>query len=197
MSDQNAESRLNGGSIFDDLDQLRERQDFDVLVGAQRQLTAVPVGKPGRQTWFRVHPDPDWQIQAALLDWDDDGTQFYVAPHVYPDLAAEVKRVVLRTVVTAQGTPRLWPIRQPNPDGTDNEWFQSARQVATRAEREWCRMVANREAHGYDVFTAAGDFGEPAWPERDFAELLRIAFAGKVIQSLDHPVVVHLMGRVR
>jgi len=192
------ETGNNGcGNIFEDLDALRRRQDFDKLVGAKRQITSVPVAKPGRQMWFRTHPDLNYQISAALLRWEEDETQFFVAPQVYSDLVTEAKRVVLRTVVTPQGSVRLWPIRLPNPDGLDNEWFVSARRVAEIAERQWVRMVANRETRGYDVYTATSDFGEPTWPEQTFADLLKIAFAGKIIDSLDHPVVMKLVGKSR
>ncbi len=186
-----------GGSIFDNLDELRQRQDFDALVSTQRHLTSVPVGKPGKQTWFRVRPGEEWRIPASLLDWEDDGTQFYVHPHVAQELVTEVKWVEICVVVTTQGSLRLWPIRLPNPDGSDNPWFESARRVAEQAERGWVRMVANREAHGYDVFISTGDFGEPVWSEHSLGDLLKIAFSGKEIQSLDHPVVAKLLGRAQ
>jgi len=98
-------------------------------------------------------------------------------------------------VVTTQCSMRLWPIRLPNPDGSDNPWFESARRVAVQAEREWVRMVANREARGYDVFTSVGDFDEPVWSEHSFADLLKIAFAGKVIDKPGHSAIATLKGR--
>lgn len=182
-------------SVFDDLPALRKRQDFDALVPTQRVLTRVPVARPSKQTWFRTHPDPEWFLQAYLLEWEEDGTQFFVMPEIAIDLGAELKRVVLRTVVTAQGTASLWPIRMPNADGTDNEWFISARAAAREAENAWIRIVANRQARGYDVFRAQADFGEPVWPAEGFEGLLKTAFAGKIIDSVEHPVVLRLLGR--
>jgi hypothetical protein len=186
-----------GGSIFDNLDELRKRQDFDRLIDVKSLLTSVPVGKPTKQMFFQVLPGDKWQLTAALLDWEEDGTKFFVSPSVYPELPAEFKRVQLRTAVTPQGSVRLWPIRLPNPDGSDNEWFVSAREVAAKAEGSWIRMVANREARGYDVFQAKGDFGDPTIPEQSFQDLLKLAFAGKVIDNLDHPVIVKLLGGAR
>jgi hypothetical protein len=192
----NLESRsTSGGSIFDDIDKLRRRQDFDALVGTQRVLVSVPVGKPGKQTWFRVLPGEEWQLPAALLKLEEDGTYFYVTYDIYPDLEAEAIRVVLRTVVTTQGTISLWPIRLPNPDGRDFPWWISARAVAVQAETAWVRMRANQEVGAYDVIKATDNYGEPDLPQRNFSELLEVAFAGKVIESLDHPVVLKLLGR--
>ncbi len=188
---------ISGGSIFNDIEKLRQRQDFDVLAGTQRQLISVPVGKPGKQTWFRVLPGEEWQINAALLKLEEDGTYFFVAPSIYPDLAAEAMRVVIRTVVTTQGTISLWPIRLPNPDGRDFLWWISARAVALQAETEFVRMRANQEAGAYDVIKATDNYGEPDRPRHNFSELLEIAFAGKVIESLDDPVVLKLLGRSR
>jgi len=182
-------------SIFDNVESLRKRQDFDALVGTQRLLVSVQVGKPGNQTWFQVLPGDEWQLTAALLKLEEDGTYFYVAPDIYPDLEAEAIRVVLRTVVTTQGTVSLWPIRLPNPDGRDFPWWISARAVAVQAEIAWVRMRANQEAGAYDVIKATDDYGEPDLPQRNFPGLLEVAFAGKVIESLDHPVVLKLLGR--
>ena len=195
QDEDTSEGGSTGASIFDNLDALRKRQDFDSLVGARRQLTSVPVGRPGKQIFFRVLPGDEWQIQAALIELDEDKTKFFVVPDIYPDLVHESKRVVLRTVITAQGTAQLWPIPLPMADGYDNEWWQSARMVADRAEQAWVRMASNRESRSYDVYTATADFGEPQVPEQSLPELLKIAFAGKIIDSLHHPVVLKLLGR--
>jgi hypothetical protein len=182
-------------AVFDDLSTLRKRQDFDNLTATQRLRTRVPVGRPGKQTWFRVHPDPGWALPGHTLEWEEDGTTFFVLPDVAAELEHDLKRVMLRTVVTPQATPSLWPIRMPNADGTDNSWFVSARDAAQRAEVNWIRIVANREASAYEVHLATADYGEPNWPAEGFRSLLKIAFAGKVIETIDDPVVRRLLGR--
>ena len=63
-----SEKESAGGSIFDDLDALRKRQDFDSLVVARRQLTAVPVGRPSSQIYFQVLRGDEWQLRAAILE---------------------------------------------------------------------------------------------------------------------------------
>jgi hypothetical protein len=35
---------------------------------------------------------------------------------------------------------------------------------------------------------------EPEWPETSFEELMQIAFRGRIINSLDHPVIRQLLG---
>jgi hypothetical protein len=48
----------------------------------------------------------------------------------------------------------------------------------------------------YDVYQATGQLGEPQWPAVPFKELLRVAFKGRFIDSLDHPVLRRLRGEV-
>ena len=35
-------------------------------------LTKVPVRRPDRQWWFRVHPEESWRLQAAVLEIKED-----------------------------------------------------------------------------------------------------------------------------
>ena len=46
----------------------------------------------------------------------------------------------------------------------------------------------------YDIFTAEGNLKEPEWPELSLDELLNIAFKNKIINRLDHQVLLQLRG---
>ena len=48
----------------------------------------------------------------------------------------------------------------------------------------------------YDVFEAEASLSEPEWPEHDIEALIEVAFRGKIISSLEHPVVQSLLGRI-
>jgi hypothetical protein len=54
--------------------------------------------------------------------------------------------------------------------------------------------VANRSLGGYDVMTAEFE-REPQWPDLDPLTLIRTAFRGKTIDTVDHPVLLRLKGR--
>jgi hypothetical protein len=76
-------------------------------------------------------------------------------------------------------------------------WSQSAHEAASRAMQERIRLVANRSLGAYETLvtenTSVGF--EPKWPELTFQELIRIAFrGGKLIDTLDHPVVRQIRG---
>ena len=51
-------------------------------------------------------------------------------------------------------------------------------------------------AGGYDVYEAEGELPEPEWPDHDIDALVQVAFRGKIITSLDHPVVQSLLGKI-
>ena len=61
--------------------------------------------------------------------------------------------------------------------------------------KEWVRVIANLSAGIYDVRAAATTLAPPEWPEQSMEQLVSIAFRGKVINSLDHPIILGLDGR--
>jgi hypothetical protein len=48
----------------------------------------------------------------------------------------------------------------------------------------------------YDTFVAQGELADPEWPQQNIGQLIDIAFRGKVIRSLEHPMVQSLLGRI-
>ena len=58
---------------FEDLEQLRVSQDFGASLGLKKLRLTVPVRKPDRQWFVRVHPDEGWHLQTALLNLKDAG----------------------------------------------------------------------------------------------------------------------------
>ena len=95
-------------TIFN-LEDLRLSQDFAGLVGVKKALVTVPVRKPTRQDFVRVHSDPTWRFETALLQFKDDRETFVVAPGIQHELAGELVAMVLFTAITRQGVCFLWP----------------------------------------------------------------------------------------
>jgi hypothetical protein len=179
-----------------DVESLRLPPDAGASFGVERMLVTVPVKKPDK-TWFvRVHPDPAYRIETAILD--DDRETFFVARDVLPELVMEtaIRRCVLFTSITRQGIPFLWPIPLPGPDGRQNPWHESAFQAAALAEKAWVRVTANQQLGGYDVVQATGNIPDPKWPNETLGELLRIASRNRIIDHMDHPILRRLRGEV-
>jgi hypothetical protein len=80
------------------LDALRLSQDFDAEVGGKKLLTTVPVRKPKRQEFVRVHPDPAWHLPAALLEVEEDRESYLVVSALQQALKGEVQPVDLQPV---------------------------------------------------------------------------------------------------
>jgi hypothetical protein len=176
---------------------LRLSHDFAAL-GVKKALLTVPVRKPDKSWFVRVHPADDYELQTRLIELKEDRETYLVAPALWPDLAAEAtfSPRALFTAINRQGVLFLWPIRLPGADGKVDAWSQSALEAALRARRGWVRVAANMALGAYDVWQATGELGEPDWPDKPFRELLALAFKGKLIDSLDHPVLRKLRGEV-
>ena len=93
-----------------DLDALRLSQDFDAEVGGKKLLTTVPVRKPKRQEFVRVHPT--WHLPAALLEVEEDRESYLVVEALQQALKGEVQPVDLVTVMNRSGLLFLWPVKR-------------------------------------------------------------------------------------
>lgn len=175
---------------------LRLSQDFASSLGVKKALLTVPVRKPAKEWFVQVHPDESYRVQTCVLDLKEDRETYLVAPELWPDLAGEPTfgPRALFTAVNRQGVLFVWPIRLPGPDGKIDEWNASGLEAAGMAAGQWVRVAANMALGAYEVSVATGDLPSPTWPETSFAGLLRVAFKGRYVDRLDHPVLLKLRG---
>ena len=177
-----------------DLSRLRLGQDFADKVGVKKALLSVPVRKPDRQSFVRVHPDPTRRLDTATLTLKDERETYLVDPSLWRELPGELVPTALFTAITRQGVVFLWPVRLPGPDGRLDSWSRSALDATEMAKEEWVRVAANMSLGAYDVFVATGEFPEPEWPEVTYQKLLEIAFRDRFIRVPEHPVIKKLRG---
>ena len=177
---------------------LRISQDFSAGLGVKKMVLTVPVRKPSREWFVRVHPDESYRLQTGLLELKEERELYLVAPDLWPDLATEAtfSPRALFTAMSRQGTLFLWPIRLPGPDGRVDDWNRSALEASQIATKRWVRVSANMGLGAYDVWEASGDLPDPDWPEMPFSEILRTAFKDRYIQCPDHPVLRRLRGEI-
>jgi DNA polymerase I len=129
---------------FDNLSALRLDQSYADTVGVKKLLTTVPVRKPNRQDFVRVHPDSGYRLTpAAIIEVKEDREAYLVTPHMAQALAGEFATVTLFTTINRQGTLHLWPVKLPTPEGRHNEWHRSAAEGAERAMKKWVRVTAS------------------------------------------------------
>lgn len=178
------------------LDNLRLSQDFETIAGVKRLITSIPVRKPNRQEFARVHPDDSFHIETAVIELKEDRETFLIAPELWSELPGEITPKLLLTCLNRQGVLFLWPIRLPNSEGRLDNWNRSAMEAAEHAKNDWVRVVANMSLGAYDVYQATGDIPEPEWPDLDFNNILEIAFKDQFISSMDHPAIRKLRGAI-
>ena len=177
-----------------DLEELRLSQDFASAMNVKKVLNTVPVRKPNRQTFTRVHPDDLFRLPTAVLHLKEEGEIFLVDPSLRAHLLGEITLIMLFTAITRHGDCFLWPIRMPGEDGRLDTWNQSALAAAELATQKWIRVVANRSLGAYDTLVATDNLPEPEWPDASFQELVSIAFKNRFITDVDHPVLRQLRG---
>jgi hypothetical protein len=177
-----------------DLENLRLSQSFAETAGVKKLLKTVPVHKPSAQDFVRVHPSPDFRMSAPIVELKDDREEYIVAKDLVSELVGEFVSKILFTAINRQGVTFLWPVRLPDPDGKDFEWWRSMREAADLATAQWVRVKANKHLGAYEMFVAESTMSEPVWPEASFQDLVKLAFRDRLITKLDHPVIKRLRG---
>ena len=170
---------------------LRLSQDYESLADVKQVITEVTIGKPNRQTFFRVHPE--WKAVYPILEHKVGmKSEFYiVAPQAATEIEDEVHPRLLVPVITRDGRLFIWPLRVGNGERLDNAASSSlaAMQVA---KKQWIKLVWR--GHSFVTLAAKKGLPSPEWPEIGFDEMLDLAFKDRVIVSPDHPVIKALLG---
>lgn len=182
-----------GGSGEIDLAALALPQNFAAMAPVKQAVMAVPIRKPGKQVWFSPHPDSAVRVCVAVLEDEMDREVYVVASPLHDQLEGEWVAKVLVPCVTTQGGPLLWPIRLPDRDGKLDPWNTSALAIADQFAGRWLRLKSNRALGHYDAIAPVSVIPAPEWPT-DMAEITRLALKGRVIDSLDHPMLKKLRG---
>jgi hypothetical protein len=162
---------------------------------AEKVIVHVPVRKPSKQMFVRVHPDKKYNQPAALLKLEDEEKPYLISESLRSKLAQDVKIIILHLSIDRQGNIFLWPVPPIPIEGNENTWNQSQRQIAEMAKKQWLRLSSNRVIGCYEPHPAKGVIPEPIWPNLSLDEVLHIAFGSMyIIDSLDHPALRKLRG---
>ena len=97
---------------------LRLDQTFTDGTAVKKLLTTIPVRKPGRQDWVRVHPDPAYRLSpTAIIELKDDRETYLVTPAIAKELVGEFFRLRSTPQSTGKAWCSLWAVRLPAPNG--------------------------------------------------------------------------------
>ncbi len=163
-------------------------------IGVKRKLVTLKVGKPNKQEYYRVHPDPAYRLETAVIEDKKNRETYLVSASLWREIPDEIELVRLCLAVNRHGEPLLWQARIPDPD-RPNDWHTSMLEAQDTAVDEWTKVKSSMEAGSYAVYVATGNLPEPEWPELSLAELLRLAFKTRFIDSINHPFLQELFGQ--
>lgn len=165
--------------------------EFNITL--QKNITTIPAKRPNPQQFFRIHPT--LEVTVDVIEWKEDGLLYIVKQDALPILYGLTKRVILHVgILYPSGSPFLFPVPQPDEKGNWNQWHRSASQVVIEGKKGWIRAQPDKSIGGYTTVSAQGDLPELPWPDKDIAEYLAIAFAGRTIDDENHPIVKSLRG---
>jgi hypothetical protein len=173
---------------------LRLDANYAAGLGVKKMMTTVPVRKPGKQEWFQVRPGEEWRLQTYTFEDEAQREVYLITPAILSELAGTAHPALILTCINRGGDLFLWRCKLPWPDGRPNHWTESALAIAREAETNWRRMAANMAAGYYDGFAPTAALPDPEWPDRSFREIIRTAFQGRLIDSVDHPILRQLRG---
>ena len=179
-----------------DLKSLRLPSNYGATLGVKKLLTNVPICRPKKMQFFRTHISDEMTYAVMLLENKEAREYYAVVTEVAQEISGLVRPVMLHASIDRQSNVFLIPVPLPGEDGTRNPWHESLAQAVEHAKLKWIRITANLQAGGYDVYEAEGELPEPEWPAHDIDALIQAAFRGKIISSLDHPVVQSLLGKI-
>ena len=173
---------------------LRIDQSYtDTAVGVRKPLMTVPVRKPAKSDFFRVHPE--FHLDCYVVELKAEREHYFVKPSVAPIVSEFVEAVRLRYCVTRQGTAFLWPVKLPKDDRRADAWRQSAMEAAMLAETKWVRIAADMNLGAYQPYEAVADLGDPKWPVEPWVTVVKVALRDHMIDSEDHAVIRELLGQ--
>ena len=189
-------SPANPFAAFDPA-KLRIDQSFLNRGVAKKRLTTIPIRKPNKQDFFRVHPGEEYRFTAVFIELKDDRETYLVMPDFVPSLSeSEYFTANLYLCINRQKVLTFWPVKLPGPDGRQMAWHTSAAEAAEQAMKDWIRVTPNMSLGAYEIFEAVAISSEPEWPTEPLSELLSIGFKGRIIEGPEHPVMQRLRGEI-
>jgi hypothetical protein len=182
------------GSKFDPkLYRLAQNVRQDEISGSTRKIqTIVPVRKPSKKLFVRVHPDPEFRAdRMPTIEDETTGDIYLLAANLeFPvDIENKVDSLNLAAAITTDGSLFLWHYKE-----STNSWSDSARIAVREASRRWIRVIPDKSSNGYILEAPMVAPAEPVWPSLSFTEILETAFGSRYIDSLRHPLIKKLRG---
>jgi hypothetical protein len=197
-SDATSSDPILNGEAPDPFDPERLRLNMAAAdVEVETMLTTIPIRKPKRTEFFRVHPA--YVVDTYLFEHEpvgQDRTSYLVDPGVQHLLASQLRPSRLFLWMNKLSTVFFWPVTLYPEGDRLHRITSTSLQAADQAKSLWTKIEWKRDLGGYQISRAKGDLGDPQWPEKSLRDLLEIAFRDNRIDRSDHPVLRELDGEL-
>ena len=155
-------------------------------------MQSIPkIRRASNQEHFRCLADETkWQRLTVFIP-DGEFKEYYFVASSMEEMLSLVTRIIrLVPCITLEGIVFFWPL---NVSESSNSWNDSARIIAGEATTKWIRMASNKRHKVYEASTPKIPKPEPVWPDEEALDkLLDIATEGRIIDSVDHPIIAKL-----
>ena len=122
MQTQNPSNQTQANTTtLSDLKSLRLPANYGATLGVKKLLTNVPVGKPKKTQFFRVHISEDMTFPAMILENKETRESYLVVPEVSEEISEFVRPVVLHAAIDRQNDVLLLPVYLPGESGSRHQ----------------------------------------------------------------------------
>jgi hypothetical protein len=128
-----------------DLASIRLDQNAATSAGVEKIMRSIPVRKPQKHDYIRVHPSAEYRTVAAIIELREnlDNEIYLLNAEIAKQLPSEYHTANIYTAMNRQGVLFLWPVRLPDASGRRNVWTKSLAEAAAMAIDRWIRVVPN------------------------------------------------------
>ena len=153
--------------------------------------------------WVRLHPSEEeyWSPEFCFVHVPIKGQKRETLHLIDEELAmrylpsGRIQRFRLALATKPQDTFFLCHVPSQN---LDNPWNDTNLRACFQAKTNWTQASSRKgeNAEGYQIRYAKDQdaFPEPNWPKQILNELIRVTFAGCMIDHKDHPGLLRLIG---
>jgi len=196
---------LYGGDILGiDFNALKVPVDKKIKV--TQVLSTINVGKPSRTAFFQVRSDEGFE-SIELFTYAPEGvgkdhTPYLVMPacqSFLQDLEVLFPAKFYMYIIYGSNILKVDFISQKTDKfGNLNRYHASRMEAYEVARTKWVRMYSNQEGGFYSYAFAEDILDNPIWPKKpeNLQEAIEIAFKGFVLDSMDHPIIKKLRGKL-
>jgi hypothetical protein len=186
-----------------DLNKFKSKR-ADAIANVDTLQTGLPISSMSQAKDFvRLHPDEEnyWSPELCFVMVPIKGAKRDSLHLVDEDLAMRLlpsgKIMRFRLALATKPHDVFFLCRIPTRN-LDNSWNRDNIAGCEQAKTLWTQATSRGEEgiDGYFVQAARDPdaFPEPKWPEQALNDLLDRAFAGRMIDSEDHPALLRLIG---